>query len=174
MIVYGKGGHGKVVAHTLRLLGKQVTFWDDDEQPKIDADEDEMIVAIGNSNVRERVYDTYCKPIFFGSSYTSKRFPTVIHPTASVAESATIGEGTWIGANVTIGPDTNIGKCCIINNNSNVDHDCVVGDFSTVSPCACLCGNVRIGKHVWVGASTCIREKIYICDHVVIGMGQPS
>ncbi len=52
MIVYGKGGHGKVVAHTLRLLGKQVTFWDDGEQPKIDADEHEMIVATGKSNVR--------------------------------------------------------------------------------------------------------------------------
>lgn len=154
------GGHGKVVANTLDLLNKHVVFWNDDHQPA--TNEDEMIVAIGNSEARERIYTGF---------HESKKFPTVIHPSAVISASASIGEGTWIGANVTIGPDTNIGKCCIINNNSNVDHDCVVGDFSTVSPCACICGNVTIGNHVWVGASACIREKLSVCDNVMIGIG---
>ena len=64
-----------------------------------------------------------------------------------------------------------IGKSVILNTSSSVDHDCVVGDFSHVSPGARLAGGVTLGRRCWVGIGACIIEGIKIADDVVIGAG---
>ncbi len=52
---------------------------------------------------------------------------TIIHDTASVANSANIGEGCQILANSSIRVRAKLGKATIINTSASVGHECVIG-----------------------------------------------
>ena len=55
--------------------------------------------------------------------------PSIIDPSANISDTATIGEGTFIGRNAVVNADTRIGKHCIINTGAIIEHECIVGDF---------------------------------------------
>jgi sugar O-acyltransferase (sialic acid O-acetyltransferase NeuD family) len=80
-------------------------------------------------------------------------------------------EGFIMCANSIITTDVEIGKFVTINLNCTIGHDCKIGDFTTLAPSVNLSGNVSVGKRCYIGSNACIREKITICDDVIIGMG---
>ena len=51
-----------------------------------------------------------------------------IHPTANVAEEASIGEGTKVWINSQIREGTSIGKNCIISKDTYIDENVKIGD----------------------------------------------
>ncbi len=97
------------------------------------------------------------------------RFPRIIDPSASVADSAVIEEGAFIGKNAVINADAQIGVHCIINSGAIVEHECQVGDFSHISVGAILCGEVEVGCNSFIGAGSTVIQCIRIGDKVVIG-----
>ncbi|SEJ29250.1 transferase hexapeptide (six repeat-containing protein) [Myroides marinus] len=150
VLIYGKGGHGKVVEDTIYQLDNDnsVAYFDDASNPYNEnyEREAELIVGIGNNEIRKRIVGE-----------VKHRFATVIHPTAYVAPSAEIGEGTVVLANAVIQADAKIGKHCIINANVTVDHDAIVEDYVCTYPAAYVAGFARItegqtlkpGQVVW-------------------------
>ena len=70
---------------------------------------------------------------------------TLIHPNATVADSAQIGAELVIMAGAVINPYAQLGKGCIVNTRASVDHDCNVGDYVHVAVGAHLCGTVEVG-----------------------------
>lgn len=137
LLIYGKGGHGKVVEDTIYQLDStnSVAYFDDASNPYHEGYEEdaELIIGIGNNEVRKRIVGE-----------VKHRFATIIHPTAYVAPSAEIGEGTVVLANAVIQADAVIGKHCIINANVTIDHDAVVEDFVCTYPGAYLAGFARV------------------------------
>ena len=96
---------------------------------------------------------------------------TIAHPSAVIAEDAIIGEGTQIMAGAIIGPEAKIGKQCIINANASIDHDNILEDGVEIAPGVTLCGLVRVGKRVWVGAGATVLPMIKIGQNAVVGAG---
>lgn len=96
---------------------------------------------------------------------------TLIHPTASVAPSATIGPGTWVQPNATIGTMSRIGACCHINRNASVGHHNTWGHFSRLNPGAHTAGFCQIGHRVTIGLGAVVRESIQIGDGAMVGAG---
>ena len=149
-IIYGKGGHGKVVEDTINQLNPAIVveYFDDASNPYSEtyAKEADVIVAIGNNEVRKRIV-----------SKVKHRFGTLIHPTAYVAPTAQIGEGTVVLANAVIQADAKVGKHCIINANVTIDHDAVVEDYVCTYPSCYIAGFARVtelktvkpGQVVW-------------------------
>ena len=117
LLIVGASGHGKVVADIAELNGyDSILFFDDNETLKkcgkhtvvgyssdIDRYEGDIIVAIGNAEIRSRIQD----------SVASRNFPTLIHPSAVISPSAQIGSGTVVMANAVINADAVVGKGCI-------------------------------------------------------------
>ena len=95
----------------------------------------------------------------------------IIHPSAAVASSAIIGEGSHILANAVVAADTVLGACCIVNNAANVDHECVIGDGVHVAPGAILCGCIVVEACAMVGAGATILPRLTIGENAVIGAG---
>jgi acetyltransferase EpsM len=103
-------------------------------------------MGIGNNEVRKRIVGE-----------VKHSFATVIHPTAYVASSAEIGEGTVVLANAVVQADSKIGKHCIINANVTVDHDAIVEDYVCTYPASYVAGFARVtegqtlkpGQVVW-------------------------
>lgn len=82
----------------------------------------------------------------------------------------TIGKGSILCAGSILTTNVKLGKFAQINLNTTIGHDTIVGDYFTCAPGANISGNCCIGHNVYIGTNATIKEKIQICDDVVIGM----
>lgn len=185
LLVVGAGGHARVVVDAAQRAYAQGTLAsppptlivDDnsalqgtlllgvavDVSIRCDVDGDFVFhVAIGNNEVRERKF-----------AALAERFApaSVIHPHASVAESAKLGPGSFLAAQAVVGPEAVLGDGCIVNHGAVVDHDCVLGAFCHIAPNATLAGHVRLGQRVLVGAGANLLPGVTVGDDCVIGAG---
>lgn len=170
LILYGAGGHAKVIAELAELNHyTELLFCEDQISKNIFLDypvvsnisnEDKCVIAIGSNNVRKRL-----------SNVLNNSFVTLVHPMAQISIRALIGTGTVIMAGVSVNADVTIGKHCIINTNSSIDHDCVIEDFVHLSPNVALGGSVLVGEGTHVGIGACIIQGIKIGKWCTIGAG---
>lgn len=57
-----------------------------------------------------------------------------------------------------------------IDDHVHIGHNAVIGEDSIITACAEM-GRVRIGKRVWIGPNTSIKEGLTICDDSFVGIG---
>lgn len=98
-------------------------------------------------------------------------FLTLIHPSAVVARSASIGEGVIVCPFALISADTKIGDYVTINAMSSIGHDTVIGNFSTLSGHVDVTGQVVVGDAVFFGTGAKIIPRIKIGSKAKIGAG---
>lgn len=175
LLIIGASGHGKAVADIAKLNGyESILFFDDNENVKecgkysvvgksseINDYDGDVIVAIGNADVRERFYEML----------SHRNMPVLIHPSAVIADTVIIKEGTVIMAGVVLNSDAVIGKGCIINTCSSVDHDCNIGDYVHIAVGVHVAGTVNIGYKTWVGIGASVCNNLDICSGCMIGAG---
>ena len=178
LVIIGASGHGKVIADIAEKNGyKDIVFLDDNPEAKQcgkygvvgnssqaenyrDAD---FFVALGNSKIRRKIQ----------AELTEKQMSVVslIHPSAVIADSVKVGEGTVVAAGAVINPYAEIGKGCIINTCASVDHDCNIGDFVHISVGSHVAGTVVIKENTWIGAGAVVSNNIEITADCMIGAG---
>lgn len=142
LLILGAGGHGRVVKEVAESCGYETSFLDDRNPNAIGSirdleqicpEFDECFVAIGNAGIRSglmnRLEQLHCMT------------PVLIHPTAYISPSATIGVGTVVAPHATIHSNAIIGKGSIVSINAVIDHDVKVGDFCHINAGAiCMAG----------------------------------
>ncbi len=96
---------------------------------------------------------------------------TAQHPSAVVASSVEIGDGSVIMAGAVLNPCVRVGQHAIINTRSCVDHDCQVGDHVHIAPGATLSGNVTIGARSLIGVGASCKQGINIGSDSTVGAG---
>lgn len=99
------------------------------------------------------------------------RLPVIVDPSAVVAQSASIGSGSFVGKVAVVNACAQIGDAAIINTGSIVEHDAIVGSFSHVAPGAILCGGASVGADSFVGAHATILPGISVGDGCIVGAG---
>ncbi|MBI3941455.1 MAG: acetyltransferase [Chloroflexi bacterium] len=99
------------------------------------------------------------------------RFATVIHPTARVSRTATIGEGTIISAGVLIAAHVEIGRHVVVNRGAMIGHHTTIGDLTHIAPGANIAGEVSVGRYSWVGMGAIVLERRAIGERAIIGAG---
>jgi sugar O-acyltransferase (sialic acid O-acetyltransferase NeuD family) len=166
----GNGGHAREVQSQMGIkLFRFVSneYWkegDDKLLPlsKFDADKYVVMVAVANSKDREDIV----KQLPINTQYF-----TFIHPTAQLmSDDIIIGEGSFIGANSIITCNVEIGSHSLLNRSNHIGHDCRIGDYFSAMPGSIVSGNVSLGNKVYLGTNSSIREKLNICDNVIIGL----
>jgi acetyltransferase EpsM len=98
-------------------------------------------------------------------------FATVVHPSARVSRTATLGPGTIVSAGSIIGAHTTIGEHVIINRGCLIGHHTAIGDCTTISPGANIAGRVRVGGGCYVGMGAIILDGLAIGRDTVVGAG---
>lgn len=176
LYIYGAGGHAKVVAATARLCGYTIRgFWEDSTEnvgneffgSRIVASEDipggaNVFIAFGNNKMRLEKGQILRKQF---------HIPTIIHPSAQVAEKVKLGMGTYIGALANIDPDCIIGDFCIVNNLGNISHDSLIADGAHICAMSTIAGYGRIGRRTFLGIGSCMIENREVGDDSIIGAG---
>lgn len=179
IVIFGTGGHAKVVAEIIKSENKFnikafVSLAEDVNSflsyPHIHQDLYDFscmqgIVAIGDNSSRSIVVNKILKkcPSFL--------FVNAIHPNTCITKNIEIGLGNVIAAGVVINTHSTIGNHTIINTKSCIDHDCKLGDFSSVAPGVTIGGSVLIGNNSAVSLGSNIVNNIEIGSNVVIGAG---
>jgi UDP-perosamine 4-acetyltransferase len=97
--------------------------------------------------------------------------PTLVHPSAQVSASATLGEGAQVLPGARIGPAATLGKGTLVNTGAIVEHDVVVGDFSVVDPGAVLTGRVVVGHEAEIGSGAVLVPDVAVGDRAMVGAG---
>jgi sugar O-acyltransferase (sialic acid O-acetyltransferase NeuD family) len=105
------------------------------------------------------------------STIPGVQFPAVIHPSALISKTATIGAGTVIMAAGVIGPNAVLGEGCIVNIASSVNHDCRMEPYSSLSAGVHLGGGSVIGMRSSLGLASSLREKAVVGKDTVVGAG---
>jgi sugar O-acyltransferase (sialic acid O-acetyltransferase NeuD family) len=120
-----------------------------------------IALGIGDNRARSQCIDVL----------QERMLPVLIHESATVSPSATIGYGSVILPRSVINADATIGRGVIINSGAIIEHDCSIGDGVHVSPGAVLVGGVRVGKRSWIGASAVVIDAVAVGDDAMVGAG---
>jgi len=124
---------------------------------------DAVALAVGNCGLRRK--------LFAVAHEADIEVVALIHPSASVSRSASLGRGVIIHAGAVIGASARLGDGVMVNTSASVDHDCVIGDFSHIAPGAHLSGGVIVGSCTWVGIGSAVIEDTTIGSNVLLGAG---
>ncbi len=95
----------------------------------------------------------------------------VVHSSAWVSPTATVGEGTVIMAGAVVQTGARIGAHCVVNTGATVEHDAVLGEHTQLAPGATLGGAVRIGPLAYIGLGAVVRDHTSVGAGATVGMG---
>lgn len=98
-------------------------------------------------------------------------FATLVHPTARVPVSSSIGRGTLLNVGVIIAAHTHLGDHVSVNRGATIGHHTRIGDFVTIGPGVNLAGSCQIGTAAYLGIGATIIDHIEIGPHSVVGAG---
>jgi sugar O-acyltransferase (sialic acid O-acetyltransferase NeuD family) len=179
IVVFGAGGHGKVVADVLLAAREDVLgFLDDsaavgarvlglpvlggaswfEEHPAV-----RVALGIGNNEARARVAAA-CEA-------RGLRLVSAVHPRAVVSSSARVDEGAVIMALAVVNPDAVVGRGAIVNSGAVIEHDCVLGPFAHVSPNASLGGACKVGAFAHLGIGATMLPGTSVGERTIVGGG---
>lgn len=169
MLIFGNGGHAKVVTEIIISNGERISAifangnLANEASLEYDKDiltEESIIIAIGDNISRKII-----------ANEVTHNFGSAIHSSAVVSPSAMLDEGVMIIHNAVVQANATIGKHTILNTSSVVEHDCSVGNYCHIAPKATLCGNVSIGEGTLLGAGSIVLPEVSIGKWCVIGAG---
>lgn len=109
---------------------------------------DALLLAIGIPGVRRRVAESLaCR---------GATFLTLVHPTAIVTPTATIGEGSVLCPYSIVSDSATLGRHVLLNYHASLGHDSSAGDFTVFSPYAALGGHAHVGEDCFLGMHACV------------------
>lgn len=188
ILVWGAGGHGRVVADLVRQCGLRMIGFVDARawSPQREGGAGDRVITSQDDLVRRLRAE---EPLPGGAgaivpgvgdngarlSYMHLMQPVLaaplVHPRAVVSSTVHIATGTVVLACAVVNADARIGRVAIINSAAVVEHDCVLEDGVHVSPGAILAGGVSIGRGSWIGAGAIILEGRRVGANAVVGAG---
>lgn len=112
---------------------------------------DRFLIGIGDINTRIRVVKRIKNE---GGIFTS-----LLHRTAVIADSATIGEGTIVCPFALISADTMIGDFVLLNTYASCGHDSIIGNYSVLSPYATINGYVTLKDEVFLATHSTVTPR---------------
>jgi len=118
------------------------------------------LIAVGNPSDKIKLINKLPK---------HTKYWNYISPNAYV-NGLKLGVGNFICAGVIITTNVSIGNHIHLNLQTTIGHDSILDDYVTTAPSVNISGNVSIGKAVYLGTKSCIREKTKICENVILGM----
>lgn len=167
--IVGAGGFAREVQ---AALGMDCKMFVDDEYAnesssifglsKFDHLKYEVVVAIGDPVDRMKMVNKLPK---------NTKFFSFIDPSVLLlGKDISIGEGSIICAGSILTTNIRLGKHTQLNLHTTVGHDVVAGDYFTTAPGVKISGNCTIEDRVYLGTNSSVREKLYICNDVVVGL----
>jgi sugar O-acyltransferase (sialic acid O-acetyltransferase NeuD family) len=184
LVIAAAGGFGRELAAYARDAGFTVVgFLDDDPDAAAQlagedasvgvrgtiagyspgSDEEQVAIGIGQPAARLRVADALVA--------RGARLATVVHPSAWVAPTATLGAGVAIAPFACVGPQVTVGDLGLINTYASLGHDAVLGRSCVFSSYCVATGHTVLGDAVFLGTAAVIAPGVRVGDGARISAG---
>lgn len=129
------------------------------------------VIGVGDNKIRQTIAEKYSRTL---------KFRNLIHPSATCgfgqAAMLDSAKGLIISAGARLTNNIQMGDFCIVNQNATVAHDCVIGNFVHIAPCAAVLGNVWLQDGAWIGAGAVVNQgtdaaKTLVQEGAFVGSG---
>jgi sugar O-acyltransferase (sialic acid O-acetyltransferase NeuD family) len=167
IVIVGAGAFGREIAQWARRDGRdEIVFLDDHAQGAhvigtVESYErhpgDEVLLAVADPKARRSIAERIQAATFIAST--------------AICGECQVGVGSLLMPNSLVSAGSVLGECVIVNTNSSVGHDVVLGDFCTLSSHVDLTGRVKVGTGVFFGSGARVIPGVTIGDGAVIGAG---
>lgn len=188
LVLVGAGGFGRETAQAVHALNERTARWRllgyvDDDPARHGRLIDGSVVLGGRDQIEHmpQAYVVVCtgRPGDYVSrmrivgelGLPSERYATIVHPTAAVSASSSVGPGSVLLAQVSLTAAVSIGAHVAVMPHVTLTHDDVVDDFATIASGASLGGGVHVQTGAYLGAGALIGENRTIGAFSLIGMG---
>ena len=179
-VVVGAGGQGRVVMESWRAQEPGAAFAFLDDAPGLAGKEILGVAVLGPTAL---LAGLACRALLgigrnptrlaLGERLASEgvRFGTVVHPSAVVSPTASIGAGTVVLPAAVVHTGARVGAHAIVNTGAIVEHDCVLEDGASVGPGVRTGGGVILGRNAFVGLGATVRPRVTIGEGTIVGAG---
>lgn len=176
LCILGGGGHALVVFEAAVAAGWSVAgFFDDEDAPGLEAMTTRLgpmptsagnvacdaVLGIGGLGGRRRLLGVL----------EGVRWASVVHPSAQVSATASVGPGGYVGAGAIINGRATLGPHAIVNTGAIVEHDCAIGENVHLAPRSVLGGGVRVGDDTLIGIGATVLPLVSVGSECVISGG---
>ena len=121
------------------------------------------IITIGDNWIRKNIMD------YISNILPSFEWVNAIHPSVIIGRDVKIGVGVIVMAGVIFNPGAFIGDFTFYATGCQIEHDCEIGDFASVSAGSVLGGVVKIGKYSAITMNVTIFDRLSIGSNTVVG-----
>jgi UDP-perosamine 4-acetyltransferase len=183
-LIWGAGGHGRVVAELIRAAGHQVVGFVDADPRKFgrEVEHGRARVVLLEEEIRASEEVPGADAVALGIGANGARFDCLgvlgdrvaqafAHPTAVISPTARLARGTVVMAGAIVNSGAVLEDAVVVNSGAVVEHDCRLEAASHLSPGAVLAGNVRLGERAWVGAGATVIPHVSIGADATVGAG---
>ena len=173
--IVGAGGFGlEVLQYTRDALDagwkyRAVGFLDDVVAPGTSIDGDQCVVGpcepgilAGKTVVIALGSPTTRRALAHRVALAGGTIVTLVHPTAYIAPSASIGEGSLLCPFTLVGVRATIEANVAMNVYASVGHESTIGADCVLSPYSAILGNVTVGPECFVGTHATVTPGVII------------
>jgi len=144
-----------------KVLGRQDNLISIVDEYKIDAG----LITIGDNWSRSIVYNAIIQQM------PSFEFINAIHPSVIIGKNVELGFGIVMMAGVIVNPLAKIGNFTFFATGCQIEHDCIIEDYASVSAGSVMGGYVTVGKFSAITLGVTILDRLKIGENSVIGSG---
>lgn len=188
LVLIGSGGFGRETAQAVHALNQSGAEWRllgylDDDPARHGRVIDGTPVIGGRERIDQLPGASFVvctgRPGDYGSrmrivrdlGLPPERYATLVHPSAEISSSSSVGPGSVLLAQVTLTAAVTVGAHVAVMPHVTLTHDVVVDDFATIASGVGLGGGVRIRTAAYLGAGALLRENLTVGAFSLVGMG---
>ncbi|MFC6079699.1 acetyltransferase [Sphaerisporangium aureirubrum] len=188
LLIVGAGGFARETAQLVHAINEVSPAWDllghlDDDPAKHGGKVDGVPVLAGTDAVRSfgdaRIVVCTGSPRDYASrarivrrlGLPPDRYATLVHPSACVSRTSSIGPGSVVLAQAVLTAAVTLGAHVSVMPHVTLTHDDEVGDFATLAAGVRLAGGVRVEPGAYLGSGALVRETRVIGYYSLVGMG---
>ena len=144
-----------------KVLGRQEDIVKLKEQYNIEGG----VISIGDNWVRYYVSSQIKKQI------PNFNFVNAIHPSVIIGDNVQLGKGVVMMAGCIINPKSKIGDFTFFATGAQIDHDCNIKDYASISAGSITGGYVTLGEFSAITLGVTIVDRLKIGKNTVLGAG---
>jgi len=144
-----------------KIIGRQENLIELIKEYNIDVG----IISIGDNWSRYHVYNKIVEQV------PNFEFANAIHPSVIIGNNVKLGIGVVAMAGVIFNPKSTIGDFTFFATGSQIEHDCVIENFASISAGSVTGGYVKLGKFSAITLGVTVIDRIEIGENTVVGSG---
>ena len=185
-VIVGAGGHARVLIESLRISDSKVTVVATDRDTTLHGETLDGVEIIGGDSELKELGRSKAffsvgvgstgdaglrRELFLMATELGLVPMTVRHPSAIVAERATLAPGCQLMAGAIVSAGVALGENVIVNTAAVIEHDSVVGDHAHIAPRATIGGGAQVEPSAHIGIGATVLQNVTVGAGAIVGAG---